>query len=66
MRQDEELIVGAIYVLAFPARTVPHEPNSLPPAARVEIDNQHVRVIRRYHAPHEKVAMHSRMALSYI
>src|SRR5438270_3286514 len=30
-----------------------------PPAFKVEIDNPQVRVVRRYHAPHEKVAMHS-------
>jgi quercetin dioxygenase-like cupin family protein len=30
-----------------------------PPASRVEIDNQQVRVIRRYHQPHEKVPLHS-------
>jgi len=30
-----------------------------PPASRVEIDNRQVRVIRRYHQPHEKVPLHS-------
>src|SRR2546430_16795145 len=30
-----------------------------PPAFKVEIDNPQVRVVRRYHAPHEKVPMHS-------
>ena len=30
-----------------------------PPAFKVEIDNSQVRVVRRYHAPHEKVPMHS-------
>jgi len=30
-----------------------------PPAFKVEIDNAQVRVVRRYHAPHEKVPMHS-------
>jgi quercetin dioxygenase-like cupin family protein len=29
------------------------------PAFKVEIDNPQVRVVRRYHAPHEKVPMHS-------
>jgi beta-alanine degradation protein BauB len=29
------------------------------PASKVEIDNQQVRVIRRYHQPHEKVPLHS-------
>src|SRR2546430_13393002 len=28
-------------------------------AFKVEIDNPQVRVVRRYHAPHEKVPMHS-------
>ena len=53
------LIAVGVCLLVCPASTVPQEPNSPPPAANVEIDNQHVRVIRRYHAPHEKVAMHS-------
>jgi len=30
-----------------------------PPAFKVEIDNPQVRVVRRYHAPHESVPMHS-------
>jgi quercetin dioxygenase-like cupin family protein len=30
-----------------------------PPAFKVEIDNRQVRVVRRYHAPHENVPMHS-------
>src|SRR5256885_3852730 len=30
-----------------------------PPAFKVEIDNPQVRVVRRYHAPHEKVPIHS-------
>jgi beta-alanine degradation protein BauB len=30
-----------------------------PPAFKVEIDNPQVRVVRRYHAPHEKVPMHT-------
>jgi len=29
------------------------------PAFKVEIDNPQVRVVRRYHAPHEKVPIHS-------
>jgi beta-alanine degradation protein BauB len=32
---------------------------NLPPASKVEIDNQQVRVVRRYHQPHEKVPLHS-------
>ena len=53
------LMVVGISFLACPATTVPQRPNSPPPAAKVEINNQYVRVIRRYHAPHEKVPMHS-------
>ncbi len=30
-----------------------------PPAFKVEIDNAQVRVVRRYHVPHESVPMHS-------
>jgi len=30
-----------------------------PPAFKVEIDNPQVRVVRRYHVPHESVPMHS-------
>jgi quercetin dioxygenase-like cupin family protein len=30
-----------------------------PPAFKVEVDNPQVRVVRRYHAPHEFVPMHS-------
>ena len=52
------LAIG-IYFLSYPATTQPQSPNSVPAAAKVEIDNQHVRVVRRYHAPHEKVPMHS-------
>jgi quercetin dioxygenase-like cupin family protein len=32
---------------------------SRPESYKVEIDNQQVRVVRAYHAPHEKVPMHS-------
>ena len=58
-RGTRRLVVLAVCLLACPATSVPQAPNSPPPTAKVEIDNQHVRVIRRYHAPHEKVAMHS-------
>ena len=57
-RITRRIVVG-VGLLVCAGTTVPQTPNSPPPAAKVEIDNQHVRVTRRYHAPHEKVAMHS-------
>ncbi len=43
------------YAGAFGQAATPEHP----PAFKVEIDNEQVRVVRRYHAPHEKVPMHS-------
>ena len=57
--RTRRLVVLGVCLLVCPASSVPQAPNRPRPAAKVEIDNQHVHVIRRYHAPHEKVAMHS-------
>ena len=54
-----KLFAIGICFLVYPATTVPQALNSPRPAVKVEIDNEHVRVVRRYHAPHEKVTMHS-------
>jgi quercetin dioxygenase-like cupin family protein len=54
-----KIVAVGICFLAYPATTVPQAPNSPPPAVKVEIDNDHVRVVRRFHAPREKVPMHS-------
>ena len=43
------------YAAAFGQDATPNHP----PAFKVEIDNPQVRVVRRYHAPHEKVPMHT-------
>ena len=54
-----KLLAIGICFLVYPATTVPQAPNSPRPAVKVEIDNEHVRVVRRYHAPHEKVPLHA-------
>jgi hypothetical protein len=41
--------------------TAQHAPANHPPAFKVEVDNQQVRVVRRYHAAHEKVPMRSHL-----
>lgn len=56
----KKLVALGCYLLVYPATTVPQAASTpQPPAAKVEVDNQQVRVVRRYHAPHEKVPMHS-------
>jgi len=55
------LVVLVCCLMIHAGTTAQHAPANHPPAFKVEVDNQQVRVVRRYHAPHEKVPMHSHL-----
>jgi mannose-6-phosphate isomerase-like protein (cupin superfamily) len=54
-----KVVVLVAYFLLNSASTVPQATNNAQPAAKIEVENQRVRVVRHYHRAHEKVAMHS-------
>ena len=53
------LVVLACCLMIYAAASGQDTVANHPPAFKVEIDNPQVRVVRRYHAPHEKVPMHT-------
>ena len=53
------LLVLACCFVTYAGMSVQDTAANHPPAFKVEIDNPQVRVVRRYHAPHEKVPMHT-------
>lgn len=53
------LVLLLCSLLVGSAPTAPQASSQVQPASKVEIDNQQVHVVRHYHAPHEKVPMHS-------
>ena len=55
----KKLLVPVFIVAAFGICSAQDTAQSHPESYKVEIDNQQVRVVRAYHAPHEKVPMHS-------
>ncbi|PYX87135.1 MAG: hypothetical protein DMG68_12830 [Acidobacteria bacterium] len=53
------LVVLICCLVIHAGTTAQDAPANPHPATKVEVDNQQVRVVRKYHAPREKVPMHS-------
>ncbi|SRR5581483_2359009 len=55
----DKLVLVMCWLLATAGAVAQQAPGSAHPAAKVELENEQVRVVRRYHAPHEKVPTHT-------
>jgi quercetin dioxygenase-like cupin family protein len=53
------VVVLACWLMTYTGASGQDTVANHPPAFKVEVDNPQVRVVRRYHAPHEKVPMHT-------